>query len=130
MPKKIKNILWLDWWSHYIGLAYKNEDSNVIMPIGYLINDGMFFFNFADILTRYQITKIIIWYPNSEEKIQKKIDNFIWQLNMLVWDVEIVKQNEDYTTTQAGEITWNYRKNESQDTIAAMKILQDYINYN
>ncbi|MBS8121933.1 Holliday junction resolvase RuvX [Candidatus Vampirococcus lugosii] len=126
--KKNRSILGIDWGSKYIGISYKLSDNETILPIGYMINDASFLFYFGEVLIKYNVEKIIIGYPNNNEKIQESIDNFIKQLDLIVSeDVEIIKQNEDYSTTKAGEIMGNYRKNETTDTIASMEILKEYL---
>lgn len=125
--KKENSILAIDWGSKYIWIAYKYDWTDVIMPIWYLMNDWAFFFSFSDILARYNVKKIVVWYPADQEDIQARIDNFIWQVSLFISeDVEILKENEDYSSTQAWEILWTFRKTESSDTIAAMKILENY----
>ncbi len=123
-------MIWIDWWSKYVWLAYYKEDWNdIVLPIWYILNDASFFFNFSDLIFRYNISKIVIWYPKNWDEVKEKIDEFIKQLKIILWeDFPIIKQNEDFTTTQAWELIWNYRKNESTDTIAAMKILENYKN--
>lgn len=44
----------------YIGCAYQNVRANIVMPVGYLMNDQSFYFNMSDVIARYKITKIII----------------------------------------------------------------------
>jgi RNase H-fold protein (predicted Holliday junction resolvase) len=72
------------------------------MPIGYLLNDGSLMYNLGDIILRYNIGKIVVGYP-SDENLQKKVDEFIKQLNFIIAeDISIEKVNEDYTSVQAG----------------------------
>lgn len=122
---KVNNILWVDWGSKYIWLAYISDGTTVINPIWSLMNDGNLFFSIWDVLTRYKIKKIIIGYPKNEEEIQKKIDNFIEQLKFIVLDeVKIEKIDEDYTSIEAWAVTWDFKKNEAEDTLSAIKILE------
>ena len=122
------NVLSVDWGSKYVGMAYVREWSDIVMPIGYLVNDGSIFFNIGDILTRYQIKKIIVGYPRKQKDIQEKIDDFVKSLEFMLMDeMEVLKVNEDYTSVEAWEIISNFRKKESTDTIAAMVILERYL---
>ena len=131
MRKKEKNILWIDWGSKYIGLAYVNVWWwKIIMPIGYLLNDGSLMYNLGDIILRYNIGKIVVGYP-SDENLQKKVDEFIKQLNFIIAeDISIEKVNEDYTSVQAGVLKWNFEKDQMEDSLAAMKILEYYLEHN
>lgn len=128
---KPQNVLGIDWGTKYIGMAYVNKDWGVIMPIGSLMNDWWLFFNIWDILTRYNITKIVVGYPKKQKDIQQKIDKFIESLSFVVGtDMEIIRQDEDYTSVEAGATTWIHTKDEAQDTVAAMKILERWISKN
>jgi RNase H-fold protein (predicted Holliday junction resolvase) len=129
MVKKVENILWIDWGSKKIGFAYINQwANNMIMPIWYIMNDWNFYGNVGEIIIRYNIKNIIIWYPLRQKDVQVKIDDFIKQLAMISWwDVPIAKMDEDYTSVEAWAVTWNFKKDEKTDTIAAMKILERFL---
>ncbi|MEF2176000.1 MAG: Holliday junction resolvase RuvX [Candidatus Absconditabacteria bacterium] len=126
-----KSILSIDWGSKYIGLAYVKENSKVVMPIGYILNDGSVFFNLGDLLMRYRVKNIVVGYPKKSEIIQELIDGFIKNLSMMISeDIVIDKIDEDYTTVEAGEVISNFRAKEektTKDTISAMKILERYL---
>ena len=128
MRKKEKNILWIDWGLKYIWLAYINKwANNMIMPIWYIQNDASTMFNIGDILSRYNIWQVVIGYPK-DEKVREKVDDFINQLNFIIWDdTKIYLEDEEYTSVEAGSITWNFKKNEVEDTLAAMKILERFL---
>ncbi|UFX83048.1 RuvX/YqgF family protein [Candidatus Absconditicoccus praedator] len=124
-----KNLLAVDWGKKYVGLAYQNVGTEVIFPIGFLQNDPSLFFNFGDIISRYNIGTILVGYPKNQEDIKKKIDDFISQIEFIINDdVKIKKVNEDYSSVQAKYTVGEYKKNETTDTVAAMKILQNYLN--
>lgn len=126
MQKK-KNILWIDWWTKYIWIAYINVlANNMIMPIWYLMNDPSLMFNLWDIIQRYNIWKIVVWYPK-DEKIRKKVDEFINQLSYVAFDIPIERIDEEYSSVQAGALKWDFKKDEKEDTLAAMKILENYL---
>lgn len=127
MMKDKKNILWIDWGSKYIWLAYVNtRGENIIMPIWYVLNDPAVLYNIADIIARYNIWKIVIGYPK-EESIRKKVDDFIKQLKLIVENIPIERVDEEYSSVQASSISWNFKKDEKEDTLAAMIILKNYI---
>ena len=123
------NILGIDWWEKYIGLAKKDTKHNVIMPIWYIQNDGSTMFELANIIQQYNIWKIVIGWPAKQKDIQEKIDKFIKELSFVYPDMEIIKVNEDYSSVQAQAKKWDFnRKKWEDDTIAAMQILENYNN--
>ena len=125
--KKVKNILGLDWWTKYIGVAYINQGArNLVMPIGYLQNWPELLFELASIITRYNISKIIIWLPK-DEKIKEKVKDFIDQLKLSFPEIEILPWDEEYSSVEAKSKLGDYQKNMWKDTISAMVILERYL---
>lgn len=124
--RRQESILAIDRWSRYVGLAYKNNDSEVIFPIGYLMNDQMIFFHIGDMLTRYNVRKIMIGRPAKQQDVQQKIIAFMQNLDYIIDknEVTIEKVEEDYTSVQSGEIVSNFKKNAASDTVSAMLILE------
>lgn len=90
----------------------------------------MTYFNIADIIARYNIKTIVLWWPNTQKEIQAKIQEFIKSLNYIIEHDEITIQtiNEDYTSVQSWEIMSNFKKNAAEDTISAMIILERWKN--
>lgn len=129
MIKRMNNVMAIDWWTKYIWIAYVQDWSKVILPIWNLLNDWSIYYNIWDVIARYHIKKIIVWYPQNQEDVQKSIDDFISWLKFIIFeDIEIERFDEDYTSVEAGAVTWEFKKNEKEDTIAAMKILERYVN--
>ena len=82
---KPAHALWIDRWSKYIGLAYTAiEWSDVIFPIGYVMNDSMTYYYIADLIQRYHIRKIVLWWPNRQKDVQEKITKFMESLNYII----------------------------------------------
>ena len=124
---KIAHALGIDRGSKYIGLAYTPiENSDIIFPIGYIMNDEMTYYYIADIIQRYHIRKIILGRPNKQKDIQEKISKFMASLNYIIENqkIEILTVEEDYTSVQSGEIISDFKKNATTDTISAMLILE------
>jgi len=121
-----KNVLGIDRWSKYIWFAYGPFDQDVIFPIGYLMNDEMIYFNIWDIIQRHHIRKIVLWRPRTQEDTQKKIKNFMKQLEYIIdtKKIQIDLINEDYSSVESGEIVSNFKKNVAEDTVSAMIILE------
>ena len=121
------NIMAMDRWKKYIGCAYQNVRANMIMPIGYLMNDQTFYYNISDVLARYAIKKIIIGYPKHHEDAQKAIDIMVERLLLIDEKLNIEKVDEEYTSVQSWETTGDFTKNIAEDTVAAMHILETYL---
>jgi len=124
---KQTNALWIDWWSKYIWLAYTPIwDWDVVFPIGYVMNDSMTYYYIADLIQRYHIRKIILWWPKKQEDIQQKISKFMQSLNYIIENqrIEIETVEEDFTSVQSWEIISDFKKNATTDTISAMIILE------
>ena len=129
---KTAHALWIDRWSKYIGLAYTPiEKSDIIFPIGYIMNDSMTYYYIADIIQRYHIRKIVLWRPKRQEDIQEKITNFMNSLNYIIENqrIEIETVEEDYTSVQSWELVSDFKKNATTDTISAMIILERWKNW-
>ena len=134
--RKQKCILGIDRGTRYIGLAYALHWSDVIFPIGYILNDKMMYFNIAGIIEKHNVGKIMLGRPSKQKDIQDKIQAFMKSLGYIIEnrEIEIQLVDEDYTSVQSGEIIsntandmwlkWDFKKNASEDTISAMVILE------
>ncbi len=124
--RKTKAILGIDRGSKYIGLAYALPGSEVVFPIGYILNDKMMYFNIAGIIEKHNIGKIMLGRPAKQKDIQEKITAFMKSLNYIIEnrEIEIQLVEEDYTSVQSGEIISNFKKNAATDTVSAMLILE------
>lgn len=126
-------VLGIDWGSRMLGLAKVSLKENVIFPIGYLQNDGDLYFTLAGIISQEKISQIVVGLPNKELAIQEKIKAFVKKLQMFV-EIPIDYIGEDYTSVEAwamlSEIQKDgtaYKKTLAKDTVAAMKILERWI---
>lgn len=124
--RKQKTILGIDRGTRYIGLAYALEGSDIVFPIGYILNDKMMYFNIAGIIEKHNVKKIMIGRPSKQKDIQEKIQAFMKSLNYIIEnrEIEIQTVEEDYTSVQSGEIMSNFKKNAAEDTVSAMLILE------
>ena len=80
------------------------------------------------LLNEWEIDTLIVGYPASSPDMQRRIDHFI---NLLNFDGEVIKQNEDMSSIEAenlikGDI--KYKRDGRIDSIAAQIILQRYLN--
>ncbi len=124
--RKTKCILGIDRGTKYIWLAYALPGSEVIFPIGYILNDKMMYFNIAGIIEKHNIGKIMLGRPAKQKDIQEKITTFMKSLNYIIEnrEIEIQLVEEDYTTVQSGDVVSNFKKNAATDTVSAMLILE------
>ena len=121
------HALWIDRWSKYIWLAYTPiENADVVFPIGYILNHSMTYYYIADLIQRYHIRKIILWWPKKQKDVQEKITKFMESLNYIIENqrIEIITVEEDFTSVQSWEIISDFKKNATTDTISAMIILE------
>lgn len=131
VKRKNNNILGIDRGSKYIGLAYCQEGESVVFPVGYLLNTESVLFDLSDVLVRYNVKKIVIWWPSKQEDVQKKINKFVESVQMMLEKkILIEKIEEDYSTTKAWEILSNFKKNAATDTVSAMEILDRWVKMN
>jgi RNase H-fold protein (predicted Holliday junction resolvase) len=96
-------ILGIDRGSKYIGLAYSPTDSDIIFPVGYLMNDQMVYFHIGDLIKRYGVKTIVLGRPSKQKDIQEKITKFMNSLNYLIEKDEITIETveEDYTSVES-----------------------------
>lgn len=139
MTVKRETILAIDRGSKYVWVAYCDTNSDVIFPVGYLLNDQMTFFNISDMIHSYNVRKIVIWRPSRQKDIQEKIKSFMNGLSYIIdtEQIDIETQEEDYTSVQSGDLLsetakelWviaekgtTYKKNAAEDAVSAMIIL-------
>lgn len=62
--KQKKSILAIDRGKKYIGCAYALEESTIVFPIGYLLNDKTLITDLKDIVSRYRVRHIVIGLPH------------------------------------------------------------------
>lgn len=126
MVRKEETVLGIDRGSKYIGLAYSPVSSEIIFPVGYMMNDQMIYFHIADLIQRYRVKTIVLGRPSKQKDIQERIKKFMNSLNYIIEKGEITIDliEEDYTSVESWEIISNFKKNEATDTVSAMLILE------
>lgn len=108
-----ENVLWIDWWKKYIGLAYYNKKNWIIFPIWYLFNDEMFIYNLWNIIQKYRIWKIVLWY-NEDNK--ESIIKFKEEIT-LSYNIDVILEDENFSSIESN----------NNDTLSALIILDRYI---
>ena len=85
-------------------------------------------YDLAHIVAQHNITKIVVGYPSQESFVRKSIDAFIKDLSFVINpDIVIERENEDYTSVQAGVVVGNFKKTAAEDTVVAGIILEKYM---
>jgi RNase H-fold protein (predicted Holliday junction resolvase) len=101
--RKESTILGIDRGSKYIGLAYSPLSSEIIFPVGYLMNDQMIYFHIADLIQRYGVKTIVLGRPSKQKDIQERITKFMNSLNYIIEkdEITIETMEEDYTSVES-----------------------------
>lgn len=122
------SILGIDWGKKRLWLAYVTWKSSVIFPLGSLDNNANALYDLAHIIAQHQITSIVIWYPSQESFVTRSIDKFIKDISFVIDPTIVIhKENEDYTSVQAGVVVGNFKKTAAEDTVVAGIILEKYL---
>lgn len=124
------SILAIDRWRKRLWVAYVRWKDHIIFPVWSVDNDKDCIYSMAHIVAQHNIQHIIIWYPKQEVYLQKAIDAFITQLTYVISpECTIEKVDEEYSSVQAWAVLWNFKKTAAEDTLAAVKILEEYLKH-
>lgn len=121
-----KNILSIDYGTKHIGLAYCNHE-NIPLPIGNIDNNGDMWFTLMGNIAQHRSQIILVGYPK-HEWMRVHIDKFIKTLQIMDHALEIIRIDENYTSVQAQAITGETGKHIAHDTLAAIEIINRYLN--
>lgn len=126
-------ILGLDYGSKRIGLAVADEELRLATPFGIIENKDFAFV--ADTLHKIvheeEAEKIIIGLPvslagESGGKIMGTVKEFIDYLKNEL-EIEIITEDERFTSEQVNSMMRGFETKYDRDAIAAMLILQSYL---
>lgn len=115
------NILSIDRWRKYIWLA-RSDKTNFVHPVWYIENNSESIFQISNIVWLYHISEIVIWKPK-DPKVSAQIAKFARQIYIST-EIQPELIDENFTTTNAKNITWIYTKSAINDVVAAMEILK------
>lgn len=121
-----KNILSIDYGTKQIGLAYCNHEY-IPLPIGNIDNNGDMRFTLMGNIAQHRSEIILVGYPK-HEWMRLHIDKFIKTLQIMDNTLEIIRIDENYTSVQAQAITGEVGKHIAHDTLAAIEIINRYLN--
>lgn len=114
----------MDRGSKYLGIAYRNRRSDMVIPVGYLMNDESLLFHLGGILQRYAITDLVVGFPKQHKEAQKAIKELIQQMLLMNEDLDVHLVDEEYSSVVAGAKKDSFQKDEQEDTLVAMLLLE------
>jgi putative Holliday junction resolvase len=118
--------LGIDWGEKRIGLAIREEETEMVIPFGVVSNID----EVIKIIKNEEIDKIVIGSPislkNEELEMKKKIDEFVTKLKRLT-SKEIFLIDERLSSKAADNLPGDKKNKASRDAIAAMLILENYL---
>ncbi|MFH1173383.1 MAG: Holliday junction resolvase RuvX [bacterium] len=126
-------LLGIDYGDKYLGLALADSETRLASP--FLILDNQSQDSIIEVLKKIiaeeEIAKIIIGRPQGMQGQASgqldKVDDFI-ELLKNSFEVEIIAEDERLSTVMAGKLIQEQkRKGERDDAVAAMLILQNYL---
>lgn len=119
----IVNILAIDYGTKILGVAHYNDI--LPLPLGNIENNGDMRFTLMGLIAEKKISSILVGFPK-HPIMQEHINKFIKTLQMM-FEGEVLKVNEDYSSVQAQVITWELKKHVAHDTLAAMELINRYL---
>lgn len=122
--------LGIDYGEKKIGLAIADLETKIATPYKILIDEADILAKISEIVQEENISKIIIGLPISLKgtmsKQTKLVINFINKLRNN-FDLEIIEQDEKFTSIYAQRLLQGTKAKKFDDDVAAMLILQSYL---
>lgn len=85
-------------------------------------------YDLAHLIAQHKIDTIVVWYPWQVSFVSRSIDTFIKNLSFVIDPTIVIhKENEDYSSVQAGATLWDFKKTAAEDTLAAGIILEKFL---
>lgn len=134
-----KRILAIDYGTKYIGIAITDDEVKYAVPYSVYENDKYFFDKLIEIIYEENIKTIVVGYPttfNDYVSVRHKlINDFVDVINNKVSNLDIVLQDEAYTTKTSEYIQKEFGLKNSQikkakDMSSAALILDAYLKMN
>ena len=127
----MKNYLGIDWGEKRIGLAIADGENNIATPFKTIKNIS----ELLEIIEKEEINELIIGLP--KKMSGEKVDNIkfmkfveILKEKLLEKKIEINFIDERLTSVQADTLSVRGLKQEGQDSLSAMIILQVFLDRN
>lgn len=124
-----KKYLGVDWGEVRIGLALGNSETKIANPLTTVSSLE----EILSVIKDEEIDEVIIGRPlkmsNSKEEISKQYQNFFKKLKNKI-NIPIHEVDERLTSRQADKLVGDKKTKASRDEIAAMLILQQFLDTN
>lgn len=127
-------ILGIDYGNKKIGLAFGDSDSRVAVPLDVVLNAGAETIRlFAERVKSEDIDVIVVGVPlatgghHSPEQLERT-RAFIKELELSV-SVPVVEVDESYTTAESIRLQREEGSTAQEDALAAMLIVQSYLDH-
>ena len=125
-----KKFLGIDYGQKKIGLALADSTTKIATPYKIIANDSVLFGKLRDICKQEGIGRIIIGVPLGLKGIKSKqyeeVLNFISQLEKEI-QIAIEQQDENLSSRYAQSLLQETKAKGQDDAVAAMIILQSYL---
>lgn len=123
-------LLGIDYGDKKIGLAIADLETKIATPYKILTNQGDYLAKISEICQGEEIEKIIVGLPltlkSSTSKQTKKVLDFIDKLKKTIY-LPIIEQDERLSSGYAKELLKEMKVKHLDDDVAAMIILQSYL---
>jgi putative pre-16S rRNA nuclease len=122
--------LGIDYGEKKIGLAIAESEMKIATPFKVIENTSKLMANISQIIQGEDIDQIIVGLPKglqgNESQQYQSVIKFIDKLKNKI-DLEILTQDEKLTTSFANKLLQGLPKKKADDDVAAMLILQSYL---
>lgn len=125
--------LGIDYGDKKIGLAFGDDEANVAVPLEVIVNQGEATLqDLAGKIETEAIDRIVVGVPLSTVEGPgspqlEKTRQFIFDLQKVVPTIQIVEEDERYSTAESIRLQREQGATAEEDAIAAMLILQAYL---
>lgn len=126
-------VLGIDYGDKKIGTAFGDLETKVAVPLDVLINHGdETLTNILKLIEEEGIERVVVGVPLStgshhDSEQLDKTRAFIVRLQSAI-DIEVVEEDESYTTAESIRLQMEEGAQAAEDALAAMLILQAYMN--
>lgn len=125
-----QKYLGIDFGANKIGLALADLETRIATPFKILINEKDPISKIKEICAQENIGKIIVGLPvglkGVDSKQYKNVVDFIHRLRLEI-NLEIIEQDEKMTSIYAQKLLRETKAKKLDDAVAAMLILQSYL---
>ena len=123
-------ILGIDYGGKKIGIAIGDTDVRVASPYCVIENSATVLFDINDICTKEGVEQIVVGVPvglsGGQSEQYEQARQFVERLDAAV-HIPVVMENEVLSTSAAKELTKGNNRRRADDDVAAMVILQGYL---